>query len=219
MNEAYVVDLGLVDYGEAWALQKRLVERRAVGEIPDVLLLLEHPHVVTLGRRGTRDDVLDPSLPVIEVERGGEATYHGPGQLVGYPIVKLADRLDVKRYVRDLEEVLIRASRALGVAADRDPRQSGVWAHGRKLGSIGVAVHRDVTYHGFAHNVNTDLSYFGKIRPCGFDGSIMTSMAAELGSFTPMPAFRDAVVDAFGGVFGRRVVWTEAVDLSVPAKA
>jgi len=203
MNEAHVVDLGLVDYREAWALQKRLVERRLADEIPDVLLLLEHPHVVTLGRRGTRDDVLDPSLPVVEVERGGEATYHGPGQLVGYPIVKLADRLDVKKYVRDLEEVLIRASRAFGVAADRDSRQSGVWVQGRKLGSIGVAVHRDVTYHGFAHNVNTDLAFFAKIRPCGFDGSVMTSMARELAAPVPMNAFRQVVTDAFCDVFER----------------
>jgi len=205
MSEAYVVDLGLVEYREAWDLQKRLVERRAADAIPDVLLLLEHPHVVTLGRRGTRDDVLDPALPVVEVERGGEATYHGPGQLVGYPIVKLGDRLDVKRYVRDLEEVLIRASRAFGVAAERDPRQSGVWVAGRKLGSIGVAVHRDVTYHGFAQNVNTDLSYFAKIRPCGFDGSIMTSMARELGTPVPMDAFRRATTDAFAGVRGTRL--------------
>ncbi|MEK6851036.1 MAG: lipoyl(octanoyl) transferase LipB [Candidatus Thermoplasmatota archaeon] len=215
MNEAYVVDLELMDYRQAWDLQKRLVERRAAGEIPDVLLLCEHPHVVTLGRRGTRDDVLDPAIPVIEVERGGEATYHGPGQLVGYPIVKLADRLDVRKYVRDLEEVLIRASRAFGVAAERDSRQSGVWVGGRKLGSIGVAVHRDVTYHGFAHNVNTDLSFFAKIRPCGFDASIMTSMARELGAAVPMEAFKRATTSAFGEVFRGR--WRALSPQSLPA--
>ena len=203
MNEAYVVDLGVLEYRESLDLQRRLVDRRAADEIPDVLLLLEHPHVVTLGRRGTMADVLDPTLPLVSVERGGEATYHGPGQLVGYPIVKLADRLDVKRYVRDLEDVLLRASRAFGVAADRDPRQSGVWVNGRKLGSIGVAVHRNVTFHGFAHNVNTDLSYFTKIRPCGFDGSIMTSMERELGAPVPMASFKESVKAGFRTVFGR----------------
>ncbi len=201
MNEATVVDLGTIEYRAAWDLQHRLVERRAGEEIPDTLLLLEHPHVITLGRRGTREDVLDPSIPVVEVERGGEATYHGPGQLVGYPIVKLADRLDVRKYVRDVEDVLIRASRAFGVPADRDPRQSGVWVHGRKLGSIGIAIHKNVTYHGFAHNVNTDLTYFAKIRPCGFEASIMTSIARELGDPASMAAFKDAVVRAFGDVF------------------
>jgi len=203
MNEGIVVDLGRIEYRQAWDLQKRLVERRLADEIPDVLLLLEHPHVVTLGRRGTREDVLDPSLPVVEVERGGEATYHGPGQLVGYPILKLGDRLDVRRYVRDLEEVLIRASQAFGVAAGRDPRQSGVWVDRRKLGSIGIAIHRNVTYHGFAHNVNTDLSYFAKIRPCGFDGSVMTSMARERESPLEMGAFTRETIRAFEETFGR----------------
>jgi lipoate-protein ligase B len=203
MSETNVIDLGVVDYRQAWDLQKDLVVRRAADEIPDTLLLLEHPHVITLGRRGTMADVLDPSIPVIAVERGGEATYHGPGQLVGYPIVKLPDRLDVRKFVHDLEEVLIRASRAFGVDADRDPRQSGVWIRGRKLGSIGVAVRNTVTYHGFAHNVNTDLSYFAKIRPCGFDASIMTSMARELGRDVPMDAFKAEAVLAFEAVFGR----------------
>ena len=206
MTDIQVVDLGVVEYREAWDLQRRLVEDRAADERPDTLLLLEHPHVVTLGRRGTMNDVLDPSLPVVEVERGGEATYHGPGQLVGYPIVKLADRLDVRKYVRDLEEVLIRASRAFGVAADRDPRQSGVWVDGHKLGSIGIAIHRNVTFHGFAHNVNTDLTYFAKIRPCGFDASVMTSMARELGTTVSMEAFKAVTIRAFEGVFAVKAV-------------
>ncbi len=218
MNETLAVDLGVVEYRRAWDLQKRLVERRAAEDLPDVLLLLEHPHVVTLGRRGTMDDVLDPSLPVVEVERGGEATYHGPGQLVGYPILKLADRLDVRRYVHDLEEVLIRASREFAVPADRDRRQSGVWVEGRKLGSIGVAIHRNVTYHGFAHNVNTDLAFFAKIRPCGFDASIMTSMQRELGREVSMDDFRDAVVRGFRDVFSRSVRWAtpDALAATVP---
>jgi lipoate-protein ligase B len=198
---AWLVDLGTVEYGEAWHLQKSLVERRAAEEIPDTLLLLEHAHVVTLGRRGKREDVFDPSLPVFEVERGGEATYHGPGQLVGYPILKMRDRLDVRKLVTDLEEVLIRASRAFGVPAERNEAQRGIWVHGRKLGSIGMAVHNLVTYHGFAHNVSTDLSYFERIRPCGNEGRVMTSMERELGRAVDIGAFKDRVARDFEGVF------------------
>ena len=198
---AWLVDLGTIDYGEAWDLQKTLVRRRAADEIPDALLLMEHPHVVTLGRRGKRTDVFDPTLPVFEVERGGEATYHGPGQLVGYLILKMKDRLDVRKLVTDVEEVLIRASRAFDVAAERNEAQRGVWVHGRKLGSIGLAIHNQVTYHGFAHNVNTDLSYFDRIRPCGNEGRIMTSLERELGTRVDFAAFRDRVAREFAGVF------------------
>jgi lipoyl(octanoyl) transferase len=198
---AWLADLGTVEYGEAWRLQRSLVERRAADAIPDTLLLLEHPHVVTLGRRGTRDDVFDPGLPVFEVERGGEATYHGPGQLVGYPILRLRDRLDVRKLVTDLEEVLIRASRAFGVPAGRNEAQRGVWVHGRKLGSIGLAIHNQVTYHGFAHNVGTDLSYFDRIRPCGNEGRVMTSMERELGRPVDLAPFKERVAGDFEDVF------------------
>ncbi len=198
---AWLADLGTIEYGKAWELQKSLVDRRAAEEIPDTLLLLEHPHVVTLGRRGKREDVFDPSLPVFEVERGGEATYHGPGQLVGYPILKMKDRLDVRKLVTDLEEVLIRGSRAFGIPAERNEAQRGIWVHGRKLGSIGMAVHNLVTYHGFAHNVNTDLSYFERIRPCGNEGRVMTSMERELGRPVEVGAFKDRVARDFQEVF------------------
>ncbi len=199
---AWLADLGTVEYKEAWDLQRTLVARRAAGAIPDTLLLLEHPHVVTLGRRGRREDVFDPSLPVFEVERGGEATYHGPGQLVGYLILKMKDRLDVRKLVTDVEEVLIRASKAFGVEAGRNEAQHGVWVHGRKLGSIGMAVHNLVTYHGFAHNVGADLSYFDRIRPCGNDGRVMTSMEKELGRPVDMEAFKARVARDFEDVFG-----------------
>ena len=198
---AWLVDLGMIEYGEAWELQRSLVGRRVADEIPDTLLLLEHPHVVTLGRRGSREDVFDPSLPVFEVERGGEATYHGPGQLVGYPILKMKDRLDVRKLVTDLEEVLIRSSRAFGVPAERNEAQRGIWIGGRKLGSIGLAIHNQVTYHGFAHNVSTDLSYFERIRPCGNEGRVMTSMERELGRPVDKRAFRERVADEFEAVF------------------
>jgi len=198
---AWLVDLGTIEYGEAWRLQKSLVERRAADEIPDTLLLLEHPHVATLGRRGKRADVFDASLPVFEIERGGEATYHGPGQLVGYPILKMRDRLDVRKLVTDLEEALIRASGAFGIPAERNEAQRGIWVHGRKLGSIGMAVHNLVTYHGVAHNVNTDLSYFERIRPCGNEGRVMTSMEKELGHAVDMKAFKERVTGDFEEVF------------------
>ena len=199
---AWLVDLGTIEYGEAWRLQKSLVERRAADEIPDTLLLMEHPHVVTLGRRGKREDVFDATLPVFEIERGGEATYHGPGQLVGYPILKMKDRLDVRKLVTDLEEVLIRASGAFGIPAERNEAQRGIWIRGRKLGSIGMAVHNLVTYHGFAHNVSTDLSYFERIRPCGNEGRVMTSMEKELGRTVDFAGFKSRLVEDFQDVFG-----------------
>jgi len=189
-----VEDLGLRDYQEVWDLQHHLVEARLADRIPDKLLLLEHPHVITLGRRGKRKDVLDPSLPVFEVERGGEATYHGPGQLVGYPIVKLGEKLEIKRFVARMCETLVEAVGEFGITAGPGPH-TGVWVGNRKLASIGVAVNRNVTYHGFALNVNTDLSYFLKCRPCGSGGEMMTSMAKELGAPVDMDGVKAAVRD------------------------
>jgi len=188
-----VDDLGLRDYREVWDLQHRLVEERLADRIEDTLLLVEHPHVITLGRRGKREDVLDPTIPVYEVERGGEATYHGPGQLVGYPIVKLPERLEIKRFVTGLQEMLIAVANEFGVPAGPGP-QTGVWVDGRKLASIGVAVNRNVTYHGFALNVNTDLAYFLKCRPCGYGGEVMTSMARELETAVEMGSVKAALM-------------------------
>lgn len=199
--EAWLLDPGRVPYGDAWALQHALHARRAEDRIGDGLVLLEHDHVVTLGRRGTREDVLDPDLPVFEVERGGEATYHGPGQLVGYPILKLPDRLEVKRLVTNLEEVLIRTCRDFGIEATRTGPERGVWVAGRKVASIGLAVQRSVTFHGFAHNVSTDLGYFLKIRPCGHEGTIMTSMAALLRHPVDLEDVKASVIVHFQDVF------------------
>lgn len=202
VRDAWLLDLGRKPYREVWDLQKALVKRRAEDKIPDGLILVEHDHVATLGRRGTREDVLDPGLEVVEVERGGEATYHGPGQLVGYPILKLPDRLEVKRLVSDLEEVLLKTCADFGIDATREGPERGVWVGGKKITSIGLAVHRNVTYHGFAHNVNTDLSYFQKIRPCGHGGDIMTSMAEFLGHAVEMEDVKASVVAYFQSVFG-----------------
>ena len=202
VRDAWLLDLGRRPYREVWGLQKALVPRRARDLIPDGLILVEHDHVATLGRRGTREDVLDPSLDVVEVERGGEATYHGPGQLVGYPILKLPDRLEVKRLVSDLEDVLIRTCADFGIDATRDGPERGVWVRGRKVASIGLAVKEAVSYHGFALNVTTDLAYFQKIRPCGHEGITMTSMQALLGHAVELEDAKASVIVHFQGRFG-----------------
>jgi lipoate-protein ligase B len=201
-RDAWLLDLGRKPYREVWELQKSLVDRRAEDHIPDGLILVEHNPVATLGRRGKREDVLDPNLEVIEVERGGEATYHGPGQLVGYPILKLPDRLEVKRLVTDLEELLLRTCSDFGIQATREGPERGVWVGGKKIASIGLAVHRSVTFHGFALNVSTDLGEFLKIRPCGHEGGIMTSMEKALGHPVEMEDAKASVIAHFQGVFG-----------------
>src|SRR3989442_5029413 len=178
---AWLLDLARKPYGEVWELQKALVNRRADDKIRDGLILVEHDPVATLGRRGKREDVLDPGLEIVEVERGGEATYHGPGQLVGYPILRLPDRLEVKRLVTDIEEVLLRTCADFGIEATREGPERGGWVGGKEIASVGLAVHRSVTFHGVALDVSTDLREFLKLRPCGHDGGIMTSMEKVLG--------------------------------------
>lgn len=170
-----LLDMGTMEYGAALELQKTLVEQRASGEVPDTLILLEHYNVITLGRKTTPANFKPQDVPVFQVERGGDATFHGPGQLVGYPIVLLEDH-DVRRHVRTMEAALIGAVKRFGVDGERVDGHPGVWVNGKKLASIGVAVTNWVTYHGFALNVNTDMSYFNLIRPCGLDPKTMTSM-------------------------------------------
>ncbi len=180
--------LGRVPYATAWELQRALVAARQEGRIPDVLLLLEHPPTYTIGRSGAEHDVLaSPAslrslgATVISVDRGGQTTYHGPGQLVGYPILDLRLRgCDVHRYLRGLEAALVDALADLGLAARRVDGKTGVWVGERKLASIGIRVQRWVTSHGFALNVTTDLSYFSHIVPCGLPEVAMTSLAQEL---------------------------------------
>jgi lipoyl(octanoyl) transferase len=189
MTALLVADLGRRAYGEVLELQRSLCQRRIAGEIPeDLLLLVEHEPVVTLGR-GTRaqslplppTDLERRGIPVFEVERGGDVTFHGPGQLVGYPIVDLRQhRQDLHWYLRRLEAGLIGALGSLGIQAGTNPGLTGVWTRGRKLASIGIHVKQWVTFHGFALNVTTDLSYFDLIVPCGIRDVIMTSVATEL---------------------------------------
>jgi lipoyl(octanoyl) transferase len=203
--------LGVVEYEEALALQQRLVEDRKAGRISDQLLLLEHPAVITLGVRARSDRSHVIATPealsargvgVFETGRGGDVTYHGPGQLVGYPIIDLRpDRCDVHRYVRDLEEVLIRAVAAFGISATRIPGLTGIWVGDAKLAAIGVRISRWVTSHGFALNVNTQLSDFDLIVPCGISDKSVTSMERLLGRSLAMGEVEDAVIAAFGPVF------------------
>ena len=180
-----VLDLGLAAYQEVWARQLAEVEARKADEaLDDLLILVEHPHVITLGRRrDAQANVVAPGdVPVVEIERGGDATYHGPGQLVAYPIVRLREgERDLHRFLRNLEEAMIRTLASFGLAGGRADGKTGVWLGARKIASIGIACRRWITFHGLALNVTTDLSYFARINPCGFEASVMTSMAVELG--------------------------------------
>jgi lipoate-protein ligase B len=195
-----LLDLGTRPYPEVWALQRRLVEARSKGEVPDMLILVEHENVITLGRKTTPENFKPLEVPVFQVERGGDATYHGPGQLVGYPILKM-DVPDVRGFVRSLEEVLIQASATFSIKAGRKEKHTGVWVGEKKLASIGVAVTNWVTYHGFAINVNTDMSYFQLIRPCGLDPETMTSMERLTGRKVDMESVKGEVVKSFSRVF------------------
>ena len=202
MIPARVFDLGFRGYAETLALQEDLVARRARGEIEDSLLLVEHPPVVTLGRRIRREEVGDPGVPVFEVSRGGEATFHGPGQVVGYAIVRLdARRTDLRRFLRDLEETVIRALADFGIEGRRAPGLTGVWVGERKIASIGVAVRRWVSYHGFALNVKPASAAFDRIRPCGLDPGVYTSMAAEAGREFCLEEVKARIAERFGEVF------------------
>jgi lipoate-protein ligase B len=214
---ASLLDLGMVEYGEAWNLQKALAERRVRDEIPDTLLLLEHPHVITLGMKTSPANLNPQGVPVFKVERGGDATYHGPGQLVGYPIVKLHDH-DVRRHVKVIEKALVGSVGRFGIKAGLEEGHPGVWVAGKKLASIGVAVVNWVTYHGFALNVNTDMSYFNLIRPCGLDPSSMTSMEVLLGRRLEIKSVKKAVAEEFSSAAGEEFVRQEPAELQSFAK-
>ncbi|MBI1873989.1 MAG: lipoyl(octanoyl) transferase LipB [Acidobacteria bacterium] len=206
--------LGVVRYAEGLDLQQRLVDRRKSGEIPDQLLLLEHPHVLTVGvkAKNGRSHILaaghrlaELGVELHETGRGGDVTYHGPGQIVGYPILDLRpDRCDVHRYVRDIEEVMIRVTGDSGVAAGRVPGLTGVWVGADKIGAIGVRIARWVTCHGFAYNVNVDLEYFDLIVPCGIRNRGVTSLRKLLGKAQPLEQVETSFVRHFCDVFERQ---------------
>ena len=240
-----VIQLGQVDYGEGIRLQQKLIDLRKAGQIGDVLLLLEHAPVITLGRNAKAVNVLASAeelaargVDVFECDRGGDVTFHGPGQLVGYPILDLRGfsrqpsaishqelttesfpssrkTLGAVDYVRRLEEVLIRTCGDFGVATNRVPGLTGVWTEAEpaaKIAAIGVHISRSVTSHGFALNVNTVLSYFDLIVPCGITAKPVTSMQKELERELDMDAVAQAVSRNFGGVFGSEMLWVETVD-------
>lgn len=211
-----VRSLGLLPYGTALETQRKLVAARHSGVVGDQLLLLEHPAVITVGVSGRRrrdhvlaapDELRDKGIELLDVPRGGDVTFHGPGQLVGYPIIDLKpDRCDVHRYVRDLEEVLIRAVASFGVVAGRVAGLTGVWVGDDKLAAIGVRLSRWVTSHGFALNVAPDLDQFRLIVPCGLQGRGVTSIERLIGSVPPRPDLEAVVAAEFAQVFGRRIV-------------
>jgi lipoyl(octanoyl) transferase len=230
MSTCVTADLGLISYAEAYALQKRIVAARKAGVIDDVFLLCEHPHVITQGRNGKREHLLasehllrQKGVEYFETSRGGDITYHGPGQLVGYPILNLAAiRRDVVWYVRMLEAVMIRAAADFGVQAEREPGKTGVWVRAcaekkdapqsaqrsqgieetsEKLGAIGVHISRWVTSHGFAYNLSTDLRYFDLIVPCGIAGRKATSLEKLLGRNVDRGEAATQLVRHFGEIF------------------
>jgi lipoyl(octanoyl) transferase len=211
----WVIHQGLIPYGPACELQRQLVQARKARAIPDVLLLCEHPHVITLGRNGTRDHLHagDALLKQMNVEfhtsdRGGDITYHGPGQIVGYPILDLTEhRRDIGWYVQKLEEVMVGASADFGIVAKRVEGQHGVWIDTpngeEKLGALGVHLSRWVTSHGFAYNVSTDLRYFDLIVPCGIAGKRVTSVERALGRAVSMNVARERLIEHFASIFDR----------------
>ena len=197
-----VYDLGFVqDYKKVWDFQKQILERRIANQIPDSIIFVEHDHVITLGRSSHLENVLVKDLPTFEIERGGDVTYHGPGQLVVYPILSLEKMsLGVRQFVELLESTLVQALVKLGVsnASGKLGKETGVWIdNSRKIASIGVAVSHWVSYHGLALNVSTDLTYFQKINPCGFDAGIMTSVSKETGRNVEVEEAKKQVLEAF----------------------
>ncbi|MDE3179796.1 MAG: lipoyl(octanoyl) transferase LipB [Acidobacteriota bacterium] len=200
---------GLVEYGRALELQRRRTAERKAGDIPDTLILLQHPHVYTLGRNGRRENILASSrhlaragITVFETDRGGDVTYHGPGQLVGYPVIDLnRHRRDVRWYMRSLEEVFIRTAAEYGIQAVRIEGCTGVWVGNAKLVAMGVHISRWVTSHGFAFNVSTDLTYFSSIIPCGLRDKGVTSLEVSLARPVAMEDAMERVIRNFGRIF------------------
>jgi lipoate-protein ligase B len=213
-----VTDLGVVEYDDALAMQTAMLAARIEDRIDDALLMLEHPHVFTLGRGADERFIVNnpAGVPIRRVSRGGQVTYHGPGQLIGYPILKLEGRdRDVTRYLRQLEVAMIDALATFGIEAQRRDAMTGVWVGARKIASIGVGIRRWTTWHGFALNVSTDLSYFDSIVPCGIEGCRMTSVCEETNRAASVREFADAMRYSFARVFNyREVVSADAIPMA-----
>jgi lipoyl(octanoyl) transferase len=202
-------DLGLIDYQEAWNLQKEVFNLRYKNEISDVLFLLEHPHTYTLGKVADKNNLIGSSkyleenkILVYDIDRGGDITYHGPGQIVGYPIISLDEwERDTHKYLRALEEVLIRVCAEFELSAERNTKHTGVWIENKKIAAIGIKVSRWITMHGFAFNVNTDLSLFQGIIPCGINDKEVTSLQKELGKELDLNQIKELIIKNFVEVF------------------
>lgn len=201
--------LGLIEYGKAYKLQRSLHYQRVTEEIPDVLLLLEHPPTITIGKSGSIENVLvskealsKEGVSLFFIDRGGDVTYHGPGQIVGYPIIDLKQRgKDIRRFVYDIEEVIIRMMKDFSIEAGRDESHPGVWIDGKELAAIGLAIRRWVSIHGFAINVNPNMEHFSLINPCGFNDRKATSMSQLLGEKLPVDAVKERLISHFSEIF------------------
>ncbi len=211
---------GRVEYGAAWEWQRRLFASRLEGRGEDALMLLEHPHTYTLGRRGIEEDLVYDEgertrrdIALYRIDRGGRATYHGPGQLVGYPIVALGERYDVLSYLRRLETALIATAADFGVQARRDEGHTGVWVGRNKIGAIGVKITRGVSMHGFAFNVTTDLSLFEGIVPCGLTDRWVSSVETETGERPSVEEVADVAAKHCAAAFERDLAWVEPMHL------
>jgi lipoate-protein ligase B len=199
-----IIDLGRRSYEEVYALQQERLQRRIDGTVGDAVFLVEHEHVITRGRRSAEDDVTDVPFPVVSIERGGEATYHGPGQLVAYPILFLPEgRRDLHRYLRDLEQAVIECLGTLGIEGRREEGLTGVWIGTKKVCSIGVAVRRWVTWHGLALNVTTDMGAFEGFAPCGLSAEVMTRVQDELETSKSPSELMVATKNALVGALNR----------------
>lgn len=210
-----VYQLGLVGYREAYHLQRRLLRERFDSEIEDTVLLLEHPPTITIGKSGKLENVLvsqtqlaREGISLFFTDRGGDVTYHGPGQLVAYPIIDLRQRgRDIHRYVHDLEEVVIRTLSSFSIGAGRDESHAGVWVKDEEIAAIGLSIKKWITMHGIALNVNTNLGHFSLINPCGFSGKKATSMAKLLSQDIPMEAVAESLIAHFSEVFNVHIEW------------
>lgn len=208
-KEILYIDAGIIDHQEAWDLQKKILELRYQNKIPDVLLLLEHPNTYTLGKVADKKNLLsDPdflkenNISVYEIDRGGDITFHGPGQIVGYPIINLVNwKRDAHEYLRGLEEVIIRTCDEFGLKSKRNPKYTGVWIDDRKIAAIGIKISRWITMHGFAFNINTDLSLFNGIIPCGIKEKSVTSLSKELNVEVEIKIVKEKLLNHFKQFF------------------
>ena len=202
MNSLNILDLGLTEYQRALDIQKTLVKERLDNSTSDTLLLVEHPHVVTLGKQTNPNDVLNNSIPIVKIDRGGSATYHGPGQLIGYIIMDLRSKgISVPILISKIHEIIILTLDELDIKAKRKKNDTGVWIDQKKIASIGLSVRNWITYHGFSLNVNTDLERFNTIRPCGYDSQVMTSVNSIKRKEFSKEVIQTKIIRNFSNVF------------------